>query len=187
MSDVTQQIEELNRQLQDIEQRLTELKQQWGAADVPDHVLQGPDGPVALSKAVAGHEYMVLIHNMGRDCPYCTLWADGFSSLARYIEEGVPGGSTRAAFVVVSPDTPAAQQQFAQSRNWKFRMLSDEGAKLTRKLGYADENGALWPGASILRHNAGRIRRVARDYFGPGDKFNAVFSFLQLMPGSPTE
>jgi peroxiredoxin len=182
MPDLTAQIEELNRQLQETEQRLTELKRQWGAADVQDFVLQGPDGPVRLSEAFAGHEYMVLIHNMGRNCPYCTLWADGFSSLARFIEEGVPGGSTRAAFVVISPDTPGAQQEFAQSRGWKFRMLSDQGAMLARELGYADQNGALWPGVSILKREAGQIHRVARDNFGPGDKYNAVFSFFQLIP-----
>ena len=40
---------------------------------------------------------------MGRGCSYCTLWADGFNGLRHHFED-------RAAFVVVSPDTPEQQK-----------------------------------------------------------------------------
>ena len=26
------------------------------------------------------------IHNMGKGCPYCTLWADGFNGVAKHLE-----------------------------------------------------------------------------------------------------
>jgi peroxiredoxin len=97
----------------------------------------------------------------------------------------VPGGETRAAFVLVSPDAPARQQEVAAKRGWKFRMLSQKGTSLAKDLGY-ERDGHVLPGVSILKKEGSTITRVARDYFGPGDRFNAVFSFFELMPDSPT-
>lgn len=69
-------------------------------------------------------------------------------------------------------------------RGWKFRMLSQKGTTLAKDLGY-EKDGYVLPGVSILKKEGGKLTRVARDFFGPGDKFNAVFSFFALMPGSP--
>jgi predicted dithiol-disulfide oxidoreductase (DUF899 family) len=179
------QIDALQQQIDESQKQLVELKQKWGEGDVQDYTLQGPDGPVKLSAAFGGHSLMVLVHNMGTKCPYCTLWADGFKSIYPYIEGGVPGGETKAAFIVVSPDEPKKQQEYAKARGWGFRMLSAKGTSLFKDLGYADEKNNPWPGVSILKKEGDKITRVARDFFGPGDRFNSVFSFFQLMPGSP--
>jgi peroxiredoxin len=184
MPDYETQLEALHQQMADLEKKITTLKQSWGAAAVTDYTLSGPGGPVKLSQAFGDHEYMVLIHNMGHQCPYCTLWADGFRSIWEFVEKGVPGGETRAAFVLVSPDAPEKQAEVAGKRGWKFRMLSQKGTTLAKDLGY-EKDGHLLPGVSILKREDGKIRRVARDFFGPGDKYNAVFSFFQLFPGSP--
>jgi predicted dithiol-disulfide oxidoreductase (DUF899 family) len=183
-TELEKQIEALQHQIEAQERQLVALKQKWGACDVQDYTLTGPEGPVKLGAAFGDHEYMVLIHNMGHQCPYCTLWADGFRSIAEFVEKGVPGGETRAAFVLVSPDAPAKQQEVAAKRGWRFRMLSQKGTSLAKDLGY-EKDGHVLPGVSILKKAGGKITRVARDYFGPGDKFNSVFSFFQLMPGSP--
>jgi peroxiredoxin len=186
MADIEEQVQDLQKQIWESEKKLAALKQEWGKADVQDYELQSPNGPVKLSEAFGDHDTMVLVHNMGHSCPYCTLWAEGFNTLYKYIEDGVPGGETKAAFVVVSPDAPDKQKEGADKRGWKFRMLSQQGTTLAKDLGYQDAKGSVWPGVSILKRGGDKITRVARDYFGPGDKYNSVFSFFQLMPGSPT-
>jgi predicted dithiol-disulfide oxidoreductase (DUF899 family) len=183
--DIEAELKAVSEQIRELEKREVELKRQLGAGEVKDYELHGPDGRVRLSQAFGAHELMVLVHNMGKQCSYCTLWADGFKSLYEYIEKGVPHGKTRAAFVVVSPNEPEVQQAFAKSRGWGFRMLSTRGTDLFKDMGFGDEDGNPWPGVSILKKEGDRITRVAKDFFGPGDKYNSVFSFLQLMPGSP--
>jgi predicted dithiol-disulfide oxidoreductase (DUF899 family) len=64
-------------------------------------------GSVQLSDLFGEHEDLIVIHNMGVSCPYCTLWADGFNGLIRHLED-------RAAFVMVSPDPPDIQKEFAK-------------------------------------------------------------------------
>lgn len=54
---------------------------------------------VKLSRLFGKNNDLILVHNMGRQCPYCTLWADGFNGLVKHLED-------RASFVVVSPDPP---------------------------------------------------------------------------------
>lgn len=179
------ELKQLSEQIAELRKREIELKQKWGACDVEDYLLHDNDGPVRLSAAFGQHDTMVLVHNMGKNCPYCTLWADGFESLYSYIEDGVPGGQTKAAFVVVSPDDPETQYEVADDRAWSFRMLSSKGTSLFKDLGFADDKGNPWPGVSILKRDGGSLKRVARDFFGPGDDYNAVFSFFRLMPGSP--
>lgn len=165
-----------------LERQATELKRKIGAMAVTDYALVGPGGKkVKLSQAFGKHEFMVLVHNMGKSCPYCTLWADSFNSIWRHVEQGVPGMKANAAFVVVSPDDQVTQQKFARSRKWAFRMLSAKGTKLFGDLGFADEKGNPWPGVSILRRKGRKITRVAKDFFGPGDRYNAIFSFFALM------
>lgn len=183
---IEKELEEVNKQIVELQKKQTELKQRWGAGEVQDYELQSLDGPVKLSAAFGDRELMVLVHNMGKQCPYCTLWADGFRSLHKYIEDGVPGGETKAAFVVVSPDDPQTQKDYADSRDWKFRMLSAKDTSLFKDLGYADDKNNPWPGVSILKREGDKLTRVARDFFGPGDDYNAVFSFFRLMPGSPS-
>ena len=74
---------------------------------------------VKLSSLFGNKGDLILIHNMGKNCPMCTMWADGFNGVLQHLED-------KAAFVVVSPDGPRTQKNFAKSRGWKFKMLSAE-------------------------------------------------------------
>ena len=41
-----------------------------------------------------------------------------------------------------------------------------------------------WPGVSVFEKSAdGTIRRVAKDFFGPGDFYCNIWHFLDLLPG----
>src|SRR5262249_37920202 len=75
---------------------------------VEDYAFTRADGEsVRLSGLFGGKDTLIVIHNMGRSCPYCTLWADGFNGVYAHL-------SNRAAFVLSSPDKPDEQRQFAE-------------------------------------------------------------------------
>ena len=82
---------------------------------------------------------LFVIHNMGRSCPNCTLWADGFNGIYPHIAD-------RAAFVVASPDPPDVQQSFAASRGWRFPMVSHQGSSFAADMGYRSAIGWLAAG-----------------------------------------
>jgi predicted dithiol-disulfide oxidoreductase (DUF899 family) len=132
---------------------------------------------VRLSALFGAKRDLVLVDNMGRTCPMCTRWADGFQGIVRHLED-------RAAFVVSSPDAPEVQREFAASRGWTFRMASVAGTTLARDLGHQDGKGNFRPGNSVLRNEAdGSLVRVSTAGFGPGDPLGLMFEVLGLLPG----
>ena len=103
--------------------------------EVKDSSLTDSDGrKVALSDLFGKKEDLILIHNMGRSCPYCTMWADGFNGVLEHLED-------RAAFVVVSPDAPPVQKQFAKSRDWRFKMVSSKETAFSKDMGFENKQG----------------------------------------------
>ena len=64
---------------------------------------------VSLLELFRDKDDLLVIHNMGRSCVYCTMWADGLVSSLPHIED-------RTAVVVVSPDPADMQREFAESR-----------------------------------------------------------------------
>ncbi|HEY4822831.1 MAG TPA: hypothetical protein VIH83_04000 [Candidatus Bathyarchaeia archaeon] len=47
---------------------------------VREYVLTDSEGgKAALSTLFGKKDDLILVHNMGRSCPYCTMWADGFN------------------------------------------------------------------------------------------------------------
>ena len=150
-----------------------------GAAHGPveDFALKRPDGKtVRLSSLFGKKKQLLLVHNMGKECGYCTMWADGFNALFKHVEK-------KAAFVVANNDAPADQARVAKARGWAFPMVSARGTELFKTLGFADGDGNWYPGVSVLTKTAnGTVERYAGAPFGPGDKFNSVFSFFDLLP-----
>ncbi|MGH7682307.1 MAG: DUF899 family protein, partial [Candidatus Eiseniibacteriota bacterium] len=130
--------------------------------------------PVKLSQLFGDKTDLVVIHNMGKGCRYCTVWADGFNGVLPHLE-------SRAAFVVCSPDSIDVQQQFAGSRGWKFRMVSAHGSRFTEDMGFRSEKSWM-PGVSTF-HKApdGTIVRVAKAPFGPFDPFSGIWHVLALL------
>lgn len=176
-TEIDKQVDELEYQIQEIKGKVAELRRQRPREEIQDYQLLDCDGQkVSLSSLFGNRSRMILVHNMGRHCSYCTMWADGFVGL-------VPHLSSRAAFVVTSPDEPAVQKEFARSRGWNFPMYSVAGTSLTTDLGFEDPEDGLMPGVSILTREAdGRVYRASRAEFGPGDDFCSVWHFFDLLP-----
>jgi predicted dithiol-disulfide oxidoreductase (DUF899 family) len=129
---------------------------------------------VRLSQLFGDQRYLFVIHNMGRGCEYCTIWADGFNGV-------LPQLQSRAAFVLVSPDSPADQARFAAARGWRFPLVSHQGTTFAADMGYAP-NGKWLPGISVFRKEGELIVRVADSEFDVGDEFCVVWPLFDLIP-----
>ena len=169
-------IAELEKEMMEKADKLAELKRQMPREEVEDYTLNDRDGnPVKLSEAFGDKDDLIVIHNMGKSCPYCTLWADGFNGMVHHFEN-------RAGFVVVSPDDYKTQRQFAEGRGWKFRMLSANESRFTHDLGFQNEE-YIMPGFPTFRKKDGKIYRIGYSYFGPGDLFCSLWHMFGLLDG----
>lgn len=171
------QVDELESQLREIKQKLAELRRQRPREEVSDYQLLDSEGREApLSSLFGDRSRLILVHNMGSDCSHCTMWADGFNGLLPHLE-------SRAAFVLTSPDQPETQKEFVQSRGWKFPVYSTAGTSFIDDMGFDDAEEGLMPGVSVFtKESDGKLYRVSRAEFGPGDNFCAVWHFFDLLP-----
>ncbi len=154
--------------------KLAKLKRKLPHKPVEDYVFAGPSGVVKLSELFGKSRDLIIVHNMGAACSYCTLWADGFNGVFPHLAD-------RAAFVVVSPDAPAAQKRFAASRNWRFPMVSGRKAKFSEDLGFKGGKDEWWPGVSTFQKRGNKIFHVASAQLGPFDPFCSVWHFFALL------
>lgn len=169
--------------LEKARQRLKEVRRRVPPEPVRDYQLHGPDGAVTLSELFGDKPDLILIHNMGSGCPYCTMWADGFNGVLHHLED-------RSAFVVISPDSVETQQEFRRNRGWRFRMYSAQGSSLFKDMGFeSDEEhfgSSAMPGVSAFHKNTdGSIMRVASDFLGPGDAYCSVWHLFDLLRDGP--
>jgi predicted dithiol-disulfide oxidoreductase (DUF899 family) len=159
--------------------RLKAVRRASKLTPIDDHVLSTLEGPVRLSELFGDRADLLVIHNMGRQCAYCTMWADGLNGL-------LPHLLNRAAVVLASPDAPRVQADLAQRRGWRFRMVSTQGSAFTREVGFESADGSPWPGVSALhRAKDGTISRTGASVFGPGDDFCPVWPLLDLLKDGP--
>lgn len=143
--------------------------------EINDYTLLGPgEKKTKLSNLFGNKKDLIVIHNMGTSCPYCTMWADGFNGVLQHIKD-------RAAFAVTSPDSPQKQKAFAKKRGWKFRMYSTQGSTFAKDTGFENNNGCT-PGVSTFhKDNKGKIYQVGKTGFGPGDHFCSVYHLFRLL------
>jgi len=162
-------------QIDELRKKMREVQASIEPEGVSDYLFKRAGaGTVKLSELFGDKDTLFVIHNMGASCPYCTLWADGFNGVFDHL-------SSRAAFVLSSPDTPEQQQKFAASRGWRFPMVSYQDTTFAEDMGYRP-NGRAMPGVSVFKRQAGKIVRVADTSFSPGDDFCSVWHFFDLIP-----
>jgi predicted dithiol-disulfide oxidoreductase (DUF899 family) len=173
-STIDRQIDHLEYERQELERRIAALRRQRPRERVQDYIFRDAQGAaVSLSSLFGDKRSLVLVHNMGRGCAFCTMWADGFNGLLAHLQ-------SRVAFVVTSPDPPAAQQAFAAGRGWKFAMYSVERSFID-DMGFVHPSEGLMPGVSTFeRAPDGSVVRAGRAEFGPGDRFCATWHLFEL-------
>lgn len=176
-TDLQTKITALEQEIIQKNAELYSLKRSVTRFEIPDYALLNRKGEqILLSKLFGDKQELILVHNMGKSCPYCTLWADGFNGVYKHIE-------SRAAFVVSTPDAPEIMDAFATGRNWNFTLASTLGSTLKKDLGFQLEDNSYYPGVSTLfKDKEGKIFHVAKAFFGPGDDFCAVWYLFDLLP-----
>ena len=178
-ADTSEKLAHYRQQIAELRGKMRDLQQSVEPEEVSDYEFATTEGKLRLSELFGDKEYLFVIHNMGAGCRYCTLWADGFNGILPHIEN-------RAAFVVASPDEPAAQQKFKAARGWRFRMVSYLDSSFARDMGYRSDEGWL-PGVSAFRSSGQKIYRVSDTRFGPGDDFCAIWHFFELLPDGASD
>ena len=173
----SQRLSAYRRDIVKLRRRMRRLQETIEPESVEDYELASAKGPVRLSQLLGDKEYLMVIHNMGAGCRYCTLWADGFNGLYPHLAD-------RAAFVLASPDDPKKQKKFASARGWRFPMVSHQGTRFARDMGY-EKKGFPLPGVSVFTRRRGKLVRVSDTGFGPGDDFCALWHLFDLLPKGP--
>lgn len=174
-------LEDIEKQILALKKRATELRRSLPPLPVKDYTFHDRDNkPVRLSELFEGRTDLLVVHNMGKGCRYCTLWADGFVGLNAHI-------SNRSPIVISSPDDPATMSAFAASRNWPFRMVSIKGTTFAADMGFGPGDGSVWPGVSAFHKQPDNaIVRTARSpLWGPGDDYSPAWHMLDLLKDGP--
>ena len=180
LAQLNEQMEAIEKEINDKRKELEQLRRKAAATEIGDYTFTSREGkPVALSSLFGDKDDLIIVHNMGTGCKYCTLWADGFNGEYFHLED-------RAGFAVVSPNPAAVMHEFASGRNWRFTILSADGTSFFKDMGFESDKGDPWPGVSTFhRDKTGKVRRVSKAYFGPGDDFCGVWHFLDMLEQGP--
>ena len=173
---------DLQRKVQAARSELQKALAEEARGEVADYRFDTPKGPVKLSQLFGKKRDLFVIHNMGRGCNSCTMWADGFNGLYPHI-------ANRASFVVSNHETPEQQAEFAASRGWKFPMVSTQGTTFAADMGFTNDAGRPMPGVSAFQmqdgQEGGKIVRVSASGFNETDEFCAVWRLFDLLPEGP--
>ena len=164
--------EKLELEIMEKAHKLAALRRDEAGAEVTDYVFETANGDVRLSDLFSGRDRLLMIHNMGQGCRYCTLWADGINGVLDHLEDAL-------AVAMVSKDPPDVQRRMALDRGWKFRMVSHGGGAYMAEQCTNGEHANI-PGATIYERQSGKILRRGRTGFGPGDLYSPVWHFLAL-------
>ena len=173
----TQKLSDFREQIAAIRKEMRKVQAGIEPQEVGDYEFRVMDGVVTLSELFGDHSDLMVVHNMGISCPGCTLWADGYNGIHQHV-------TSRAAFVVSSPDSPEVQQKFAQERGWVFPLVSHMGSTFAQDMGYRSATRWL-PGMSVFKREGARILRVSDVSWSPGDDFCTIWHMFDLLPEGP--
>jgi len=166
------EIPELEKQIFELTAKLNELRKASAGDEVRDYEFSTIDGATSLLKMFGDKKQLLLIHNMGQGCRYCTLWADGFNGFLQHLESVM-------SVVLVSKDPPELQRQFANSRDWRFRLASHGGGEYISEQTVMD-GAENTPGAVVYERDGDKITRKNSCIFGPGDIYCSMWGLLGL-------
>jgi predicted dithiol-disulfide oxidoreductase (DUF899 family) len=173
-SETVEKLTSYRRQIAELREHMRQTQAAAEPEAVGDYNFSTAEGTVRLIELFGNKNDLIVIHNMGGSCVYCTLWADGFNGVYDHL-------ANRAGFVVSSPDRPEAQKKFAESRGWRFPMVSHADTSFAADMGYRSAGGGWMPGITAFRRDGDRVLRVSDTGLGPGDDFCAVWHVFDLL------
>ncbi|MFC1572881.1 DUF899 family protein [Candidatus Eisenbacteria bacterium] len=168
----SEEIRRLEKQIGEQIVELNKLRKAHRGAEVRNYTFATLEGESALLDLFGDKDKLLMIHNMGQGCRYCTLWGDGFNGLLAHLESAM-------SVVLVSKDPPETQRRFANSRGWRFRLASHGGGDYIREQTTMEGSNNM-PGAVVYQRDGDRIMRKNDCVFGPGDLYCSLWSLLGL-------
>lgn len=166
------EIRNIEQQLFHLMKKLSKLQQSNCGDEVKNYSFTTLDGETTLLDFFENNDKLLVIHNMGQGCRYCTLWADGFNGFLPHLEDAM-------SVVLVSKDSPENQRKFANSRGWRFRLASHGGGKYIQEQSVMEDSDNM-PGAVVYERKENTIYRKNNCVFGPGDIYCSMWSLLSL-------
>ena len=170
--DIQAEIHATEAKIFELNQRLVDLRKASLPREVPNYPFRTQAGESTLLDLFGDQERLLVIHNMGQGCRYCTLWADGFNGFLPHLESAM-------GVVLVSKDDPQTQRRFANARGWRFRLASHGGGDYIQEQTCREGAGNM-PGAVVYERVGDRILRKNACVFGPGDLYCSMWSLLGL-------
>ena len=167
-----EEILSIEAQLGELTAKLAELRRNHNAGTVANYPFATLNGETTLLDLFGDHNRLMMIHNMGQGCRYCTLWADGFNGFLPHLESTM-------SVVLVSRDHPELQRTFANSRGWRFRLASHGGGDYIREQ-TVQQGMDNMPGVVVYERDGDAITRRNSAVFGPGDLYCSIWNLLAL-------
>ena len=169
---MTSKISEIEYQIYELNKELNELRRKNDGPEVENYSFSTLDGKVSLLELFGDKDQLLVIHNMGQGCRYCTLWADGLNGFVPHLESTM-------SLVLVSKDAPEVQRQFANSRGWRFKLASHGGGDYIKEQTVMEGEDNM-PGAVVYERKGQAIYRKNTCIFGPGDLYCPMWQFLGM-------
>ncbi|MEM7002072.1 MAG: DUF899 family protein [Pseudomonadota bacterium] len=166
------EIQALEAKIFELTQEVNRLRIAHVGNPVANYEFATQEGSTNLLALFGEHDQLLVIHNMGQGCRFCTLWADGFNGFLPHLESAM-------AVVLVSKDTPIVQRRFANSRGWRFRLASHGGGDYIREQSVM-QGQTNTPGAVVYSRDGEKIVRKNSTVFGPGDQFCSAWNLLAM-------
>ncbi|MDP6418515.1 MAG: DUF899 family protein [Candidatus Krumholzibacteria bacterium] len=173
-----EKIREIEQEIVGLTERLNALQKEHRGGEVPNYQFSTSYGEIKLLDLFGEKKHLLVIHNMGQGCRYCTVWADGFNGFLPHLEQAM-------SVVLVSRDDPETQRRFANERKWRFRMASHGGGDYIREQTTMEGSDNM-PGAVLYEREGDLIYRKNDGVFGPGDQYCSLWNLLALA-GQGTE
>lgn len=166
------EITALETQICELTAKLNQLRGQNEATKVKNYAFETLNGATTLLDLFGTQDKLLVIHNMGQGCRYCTLWADGLNGFVPHLESTM-------ALVLVSKDAPELQRRFANSRGWRFNLASHGGGEYIQQQTVMEGSNNV-PGAVVFERKGDAIFRKNSCVFGPGDLYCPMWILLGM-------
>lgn len=169
---MSKEITAIEQEIYELTEKLNKLQKKNPAQVVRDYPFETQNGKTTLLELFGERNKLLVIHNMGQGCRYCTLWADGFNGFVPHLESAM-------SLVLVSKDPPNLQRKFANDRGWKFKLASHGGGEYIQEqtVTPGEKNS---PGAVFYERRGDKIFRKNSSEFGPGDLYCSMWGLLGL-------
>lgn len=133
---------------------------------------------VSINQLFKKHDYLVVLHNMGKSCPHCAIWGDEFNAMLPHI-------SKVADFCVIGPDDSDTQKDYAEKRGWDAAIVSAKNNSFIQDMGFQNEQGFM-PGVSIFEKQGEAIECIKQINVVRDGHIPSVLQVLTLIPNADT-